>query len=136
MDIRIDAIQSVTDIPECVSVKQIQQASAHDKHSQHLKNSIIVGWPSTRDEVHSDLKPYWCYNVDLVVIDGKIMKGRQIIITMALKQQVLDQLYTNHMGIRKIKLLAHESIYWVDINTDIEKHKKTVTCLQFQQMQP
>ena len=31
----------------------------------------------------------------------------------------------------------HESIYWEDINTDIEKHMKNCTmCLEFQQMQP
>ena len=49
MDIRIDAIQSVTDIPECISIKQIQQTSVQDKLLQCLKNSIIVGWPSTMD---------------------------------------------------------------------------------------
>ena len=29
------------------------------------------------------------------------MKGRHIIIPAVLKQQVLDQLHTNHMGIKK-----------------------------------
>ena len=32
MDIRIDTIQSMTDIPECMSMSQIQQASAWDDH--------------------------------------------------------------------------------------------------------
>ena len=36
MDIRIDAIQSATDILECVSIKQTQQASVQDEHLQHL----------------------------------------------------------------------------------------------------
>ena len=85
MDIRIDAIQSATYIAECISIKQIQQTSVHDEHLQHLKNSIIVGWPSIRNEVYSNLKPYWCYRDYLVVIDGAVMKGRQIIIPMALK---------------------------------------------------
>ena len=43
MDIRIDIIQNVTDILECIFIKQIQQASAQDEHLQHLKNSIIAG---------------------------------------------------------------------------------------------
>ena len=66
------------------------------------------------------------------------MKGRQIVIPTVLKQQVLDQLHTNHMGIKKTKLLTCKSIYWLtSINTDIEKHiKNCTTCLQFQQMQP
>ena len=41
------------------------------------------------------------------------------------------------MDIEKTKLLMHESVYWVDINTDIDKHiKRCNTCLEFQQMQP
>ena len=74
MDIRIDAIQSATDIPECVLIKQIQHASAQDEHLQHLKNSITAGWLSTMDELHSNLRPYWSYRDALVVIDGVVMK--------------------------------------------------------------
>ena len=77
--------------------------------------------------MHSDLRLYWCYRDDQAVIDEVVMKGRQIIILIALKQQLLDQLHTNHIGIIKTKLLTCESIYWVDINTDIKKHIKTVT---------
>ena len=98
-DIRIDAIQSMTDIPECVSISHIQ-ASVQDEHLQCLKSFIIAGWPSMKDELHSDLRLYWSYRDDLVVIDGVVMKGRQIIIPTALKQ-VLDHLHTNHMGIEK-----------------------------------
>ena len=77
-----------------------------------------------KDELHNNLRPYWSYRDDLVVMDGVVMKGRQILTPTALKQQVLDQLHTNHMGIEKTKLLICESLYCVDINTDIEKHIK------------
>ena len=56
MDIRIDTVQSATDIPECMSISQIQQASTQDHHLQHLKSFIIAGWPSMKDDMHSDLK--------------------------------------------------------------------------------
>ena len=104
--------------------------------SKSLKNIIITGWLTTKDELHNDLRPYWSYRDDLAVIDGVVMKGRYIIIPAVLKQQVLDQLHLNHMGIKKTKLLTHELVYWVNINTDIEKHIKIVTCLEFQQTQP
>ena len=126
MDIRIDAIQSVTDIPECMSISQIQQASTQNDPLQCLKCFIIAGWLRMRDELHSNLRPYWSYRDDMVVIDGVVMKGRCILIPTNLKQQVLDQLHTNHMGIEKTKLLACESVYWADMNVDIEKHIKTV----------
>ena len=41
------------------------------------------------------------------------------------------------MGIEKTKLLTHESIYWVNINTDIDKHiERCNMCLAFQHTQP
>ena len=76
-----------------------------------LKSSIIAGWPSTRDEFHSDLRLYWSYRDDLAVINGVVMKGRCRNIPAVLKQQVLDQLHTNHMGIKKTKLLMHANPY-------------------------
>ena len=92
MDVWVDAIQSATDMPECISVAEIEQASAQDDHLQQLTNLIIAGWPDTKDELHADLRPYWSYRDELVVIDGIILKGRHIVIPSSLKQQVLDQL--------------------------------------------
>ena len=34
MDIKVDAIQTATDIPECMSIPQLQQATAQDNHLQ------------------------------------------------------------------------------------------------------
>ena len=85
MDITIDAIQSTKDILECISISQIQQALAQDKHLQHIKNIIITAWLSTKDELHRNLRPYWTYRDGLAVIDGVAMKGRCIIIPVILK---------------------------------------------------
>ena len=137
MDIRVDAIQSATDIPGCITISQIQQAMAQDEHLQCLKNIIITGWPSTKGELHIDIRPYWSYRDNLAVIDSVVMKGGHIIVPLELKQQVLDQLHHNHMGIKETKPLVCKSVYWVNINSDIDNHVKNCnTCLEFQQMQP
>ena len=73
----------------------------------------------------------------MVVTDSVIMKGRCLIIPKALKQQVLDQLHVNHMGTEKTNLLVHESVYFVNINNDIENYIKNCTMhLTFQQVRP
>ena len=88
-------------------------------------------------KISEELKPYWSYRDELAVIDSIVLKGRCIIIPNSLKQQVLNQLHMNHMGIEKMKLLACKCIYWHSINTDIEKYiKQCTTCLEVQQMQP
>ena len=137
MDIQADALQTTTDMPECASVAEIQQASSLNNHLQQLKGIIITGWPDNRGELHADLQPYCSYRDELVVIDGVILKGKCIIIPNSLKEQVLNQLHTNDMGIEKTKLLAQECVCWPSINTDIKKYiKQCPTCLQFQQTQP
>ena len=94
-------MQNMTDIQESMSIAQIQQASAQDDHLQCLKSFIITGWPSTKDKLHSDLKTYWSYRDELAVIDGIVLKASHIVIPNSVRQQVLDQLHTNHMHIEK-----------------------------------
>ena len=137
MDIQVDAIQSLVDMLDCISIEEIQWASLQDVHLQHLKTFIIAGWPHTKDELQTDIRPYWPYRDELAVIDCVLLKGRFIVIPDSLKQQVLIQLHINHMGIEKRKLLACESIFWHNINANIEAHiKLCATCLEFQQTQP
>ena len=69
---------------------------------------------------------YLTFRDAMAVIDEVIMKSRHVIISDKLKMQALDELHVNHMGIEKTKLLASESIYWVNINDDIENYVKIV----------
>ena len=137
IDIQVNAIQSSVDMPECISIEEIQQALLQDVHLQQLKTFIIAGWPHTKDKMHTDIRPHWPYRDELAVIDGIILKGRCIIIPDSLKQQVLAQLHINHIGIEKTKLLACESVFCHNINTNIESYIKLyATCLEFQLTQP
>ena len=67
---------------------------------------------------------HWSFRDVMAVTDGFIMKGRCIIIPEVLKAWALDHLHIKHMGIEKIKLLACESIYWVNIHDDVENFIK------------
>ena len=57
MHVRVDAIQCTTDIPECISILKVQQATVQDEHLQYLKNIIITGWLSTKDQLYIDIRP-------------------------------------------------------------------------------
>ena len=76
---------------------------------------------------------YWPFRDYMTVIVGIIIKGRHVIIPELLKAQVPDQIHINHIRIEKEKLLACESLYWVNINDDIKNFiKSCTTCLTFQ----
>ena len=42
------------------------------------------------------------FGYEAVSIDRIMLKGRHIVIATRLRQQVLDQLHRNHMGIEKL----------------------------------
>ena len=65
---------------------------------------------NSKDELHANVRPYWSYRDQLAVIDGVMLKGRHIVIPTSLKQQVLDQLHTNHMGIKKLNY-SHVTLF-------------------------
>ena len=66
------------------------------------------------------------------------MKGRiTITIHTSLQKKALDQLHLNHMAIKKMRLMAHEFIYWIKINADMENTIKILPAyLDFQATQP
>ena len=136
MELWVDIIQTMTDMPECLSMTELQQTSSHDNHLQKLKHFILTGLPHSKDEISEELKLYWSYRDKIAVINGIMLMGRHIIIPNSLRQQVLNQLHIIHMGIEKTKLLVYKCVYWHSINADIEKCiKQCATCLEFQQMQ-
>ena len=50
--------------------------------------------------------------------------------------QISKQLHSNHMGIEKTTFLAYKSVYWVNMNADIENTiKQCSSCLEYQNMQ-
>ena len=72
----------------------------------------------------------------MAVIDGVVIKGRPIVIHEALQQKVIKQLHINHMGI-KTHPLGHKTVYWIDMNVDIENHIKNCSpCINSQKTQP
>ena len=88
-------------VPECMSITQIQQVTMQDEQLQLLRGYIFAGCPEIKDQVQQDIRINMPFRDDMAVIDRIIMKGRHIIIPESLKAQVLDQLHINHMKIEK-----------------------------------
>ena len=49
LQLNIDAIETVTNITDCMTIQQLQQATSQDDHLQHLKDYIIRAWPEKKD---------------------------------------------------------------------------------------
>ena len=77
-----------------------------------------------KDELLPNLRYYWPIRSELAMIDGIAMKGKRIRIPFLLQKKILQQFLINRVGIQKTRLLAFESVYWININTDVRNTVK------------
>ena len=98
---------------------------------------VIEGWPVRRDQSSADVKPYWSYKEEISLINGILFKGERLIIPASMRKAVLKQLHQAHLGIEKTKWRARATIFWPQINQQIEEMVKTCsTCLHNQKQHP
>ena len=116
LQLGINIIQTTTNISECMTIHELQEVTCQDKHMWCLKEYIIQDWPEYRDHVQQDMRSYWTLTYYRAVIHWVIMKGGLIVVP---EVQALQQLHITHMGFDKTKLLACESVYWIDMKADI-----------------
>ena len=70
---------------------------------------------------------------EMAIMDRTAIKGRRIIIPASLQEEAINQLHVNYVGIEKTGMLACKSIYWINMNADIEEAIKSYsTCLDHQ----
>ena len=86
MQVNINTIQTTTTIPEYMMICELQQQTSQDSYSQQLKEQVIKGWPENKDQIAQNFRPYWMFQVDMVVIDGFILKGRGVVIPVTLQK--------------------------------------------------
>ena len=53
--------------------------------------------------------------------NGLILKGTRIVIPKKMKMNIFERLHTGHLGQEKCKRRTISTVFWPDINKDIEK---------------
>ena len=91
---------------------------------ENWKCTSLKAGLSNGDDGRQDMRPYWTFRDELVIIDRVAMKQEWIIIPAKLQVHAIDVLYSNHMGKEKTMLLVWESIYWLRLSEGIKCSKK------------
>ena len=124
LDIRVDFV--------CFSEEKIdllQKETVQDPTLNHLRETIINGWPDTVKGLPLDIRPYWNIRDEMSVENGMILKGHRIVIPRSVQPEILKQLHVGHLGQEKTKLRAKDTVFWPNINKDIEHAvQKCATC--------
>ena len=102
-----------------------------------LKTVITDGWPERQSSLPATLRPYWSCRDELSIEDSLIMKGDRLVIPSSMQVQILAKLHESHQGIVKTRLRARATVYWKNINRDIDEIvRKCDVCQQMQRSQP
>ncbi|XP_060085903.1 uncharacterized protein K02A2.6-like [Ylistrum balloti] len=104
---------------------------------QPLHEIIVDGWPDSRTETPTAVKPYWDSRDQLSISDGIIFKGMRIVIPPSLRSYMLDLIHESHLGIVKCKQRAREVMYWPGMSAEIEVMIQNCgKCAEIQNKQP
>ena len=102
MKISTDTVQTMTDIPSRMSIQDTQEAM-QNVHLQELREHIIRGWTSNRNEFKQDIRLYWTFREKLLISEGVAMKGKRISIQAELQTQALEH-HSNQIGMETTRL--------------------------------
>ena len=138
MDVRVDDIDIGTDVQHSIALinflqqqqSQLKEETENDSSLNALKETIYSGWPATMRELPTELRAYWNFRDELAIENGIIFKGSRILIPPTMHKELLKHLHIGHQGIEKTRMLARETIYWPDMNKDIEKLCQNCTVCQ------
>ena len=64
---------------------------------------IYTGWPDKLQDLPGEIRDYWSYREELVMENGVIFKGRQVLVPPVLQGDILVQLHSGHQGIEKTR---------------------------------
>ena len=129
LDVQVSMVQFS---PECTN--DIRAGTKADPALTALSDMIVNGWPSNLQDVPPHIRSFWSYRDELSVEDGIVLKGNRVVIPKTLQQRILTQLHYGHQGIEKTRLRARDSVFWENINKDIETLVKS--CPICQEHQP
>ena len=129
LDIRVSMVRFSTD-----RLNKIRRATTDNATLHQLTSMIVKGWPDTLQEVPPAIRCCWSFRDELSIEDGLILKGQRLLIPNSVREDILEQLHYGHQGIEKTRLRARESVFWPNINKDIEQ--RTRSCPICQEHQP
>ena len=114
------------------SLTQFHAETAHDEELSLLKHTVQNGWPQDIHPLLKEIQPYWTFCEELTIEDGILLKGTFIIVPHTLHPEMIQLLYTGHLGLEKYLNRAKQSMYWPGLYEELkEPVTNCTTCLKF-----
>ncbi|XP_064638265.1 uncharacterized protein LOC135494282 [Lineus longissimus] len=112
--------------------QQLRDHTSNDPVLQQLGEYVCRGWPMKQNDLSSPLRQLWSCRDELAIEDGILFKGKQVLIPETLRKDIREKVHAAHQGIEKSRRLAKGTVYWPNINRDVEDLVRTCsTCQEY-----
>ena len=113
-----------------VSVDDIREATLSDATLNQVSKLILEGWPESPSP-DKTLSPYFKKRFELSVEGGVVLWGNRIVIHVALRNKILQELHSTHQGVTGMKSIARSLLWWPNLDLDIDDRVRTCNeCIQ------
>lgn len=97
---------------------KLKTATKADEDLAAVMEAVANGWKTaTNSEI---VQHYKKRHDNLSTVDETLLLGGRVIIPKTMQSEILAALHKDHPGIRRMKQLAREYVYWPKISNDIE----------------
>ena len=119
-----------------VKLEQFKDATRKDLTLQKLKTTVISGWPERKSQVDPELREYWNIKEEISVCDDLLLRNDKLIVPSSLREEMLSQIHSSHLGIEKCKRRARDVLFWPRMNQQIaDMVSKCNTCNMYRNSQ-
>ena len=114
-----------------ITSKEIAEKTKKDPQLSIVLQGLISGHNTIpRQEEFKSFSASW---PEFFTESGCIMRGARVVIPKILRNQVLEEIHADHLGIVKSKAIARSFVWWPNIDRDIETFVKNCSgCNAFQ----
>lgn len=111
---------------QVLTFHRVAEQTVQDPVLSVLKDWVLKGCPNSSD-VRSKIPNFFKLSSKLSVDRDCLLFGSRVIIPSKLRDEVLEILHKNHVGIVRTKMLARSYVWWPGMDQDIERK---ITCCE------
>ncbi len=112
--------ESCPQIREC-KIQEVSTATRADPVLSKLIQVIEQGWPDKFKRVHVNLRPFFAYRNELVVQNGVVLRGHQVVIPASLRLEFIEKAHSGHPGADRTTKRLKDVVFWPGIAEDVTK---------------
>lgn len=100
--------------------KQMQSETEKDELLKITKEYCRNGWPNHKSKCPAQLRYLFTLRNEIMLEDDILFYNERVIVPTSMRTGILEKLHESHFGVTKTQQRARASIFWPNINNDIE----------------